>query len=46
MKGGTVLPQGAPRALGLSDVAARAGVSHQTVSRVVNHHPNVAAATR
>jgi DNA-binding LacI/PurR family transcriptional regulator len=41
-----VLPQGAPRALGLSDVAARAGVSHQTVSRVVNHHPNVAAATR
>lgn len=34
------------RALVMSDVAARAGVSHQTVSRVVNGHPNVAAATR
>jgi DNA-binding LacI/PurR family transcriptional regulator len=41
-----VLPQGATRPLGLSDVAARAGVSLQTVSRVVNDHPNVAAATR
>ncbi|TCC08776.1 LacI family DNA-binding transcriptional regulator [Kribbella soli] len=30
----------------MSDVAAHAGVSHQTVSRVVNAHPNVAAATR
>lgn len=34
------------RALALSDVAAKAGVSHQTVSRVVNGSPNVAAATR
>src|SRR3712207_6164578 len=46
MKEGTVLPEGAPRALGMSDVAAHAGVSHQTVSRVVNGHPNVAPTTR
>lgn len=30
----------------LNDVAQRAGVSYQTVSRVVNNHPSVAAATR
>ena len=30
----------------MADVAARAGVSHQTVSRVINGHPYVAAATR
>ena len=30
----------------LADVAVRAGVSHQTVSRVVNRSPHVAAATR
>lgn len=30
----------------LEDVAARAKVSHQTVSRVINSHPNVSAATR
>lgn len=28
------------------DVAARAGVSHQTVSRVINHHASVRDATR
>jgi DNA-binding LacI/PurR family transcriptional regulator len=30
----------------MSDVALRAGVSHQTVSRVINGHPNVAPLTR
>jgi LacI family transcriptional regulator len=30
----------------LNDVAERAGVSYQTVSRVINHHPYVATATR
>jgi DNA-binding LacI/PurR family transcriptional regulator len=30
----------------LEDVAARAKVSHQTVSRVINNHPNVSSATR
>jgi DNA-binding LacI/PurR family transcriptional regulator len=41
-----VLPDGPQRALGMADVAAHAGVSHQTVSRVVNGHPNVAPQTR
>ncbi|MET4591598.1 LacI family DNA-binding transcriptional regulator [Arthrobacter sp. 754] len=30
----------------LEDVAEHAGVSHQTVSRVINNHPNVSKATR
>jgi len=30
----------------LEDVAERAGVSHQTVSRVINNHPNVSVSTR
>lgn len=30
----------------MADVAGAAGVSHQTVSRVLNGHPNVRAATR
>ncbi|WP_244522732.1 LacI family DNA-binding transcriptional regulator [Geodermatophilus africanus] len=42
----TVEPEGPSRALVMSDVAARAGVSHQTVSRVINGHPNVAPQTR
>jgi DNA-binding LacI/PurR family transcriptional regulator len=36
----------ARRGPAMSDVAARARVSHQTVSRVVNGHPNVSPATR
>ena len=38
------MPPGRPPAM--SDVAARAGVSHQTVSRVLNDHPSVRAETR
>lgn len=34
------------RAPGLADVALRAGVSYQTVSRVINDHPSVAPPTR
>ncbi|OJU39517.1 MAG: hypothetical protein BGN97_05500 [Microbacterium sp. 69-10] len=34
------------RAVGVRDVAALAGVSRQTVSRVLNEHPEVAEATR
>ncbi len=30
----------------IRDVAARAGVSHQTVSRVINRNPSVAEPTR
>ncbi|MGN6325538.1 LacI family DNA-binding transcriptional regulator [Pseudolysinimonas sp.] len=37
---------GAPRSANIFDVARLAGVSHQTVSRVINAHPNVKAATR
>jgi DNA-binding LacI/PurR family transcriptional regulator len=36
----------AGRPLVMADVAARAGVSHQTVSRVINGHPSVALETR
>lgn len=35
-----------PRSPSLTDVASLAGVSHQTVSRVVNRRPNVSDATR
>lgn len=36
----------APRPAAMADVARVAGVSHQTVSRVVNNHPSVRPATR
>ncbi|HWS58677.1 MAG TPA: LacI family DNA-binding transcriptional regulator [Actinotalea sp.] len=36
----------AARPPAMSDVAARAGVSHQTVSRVLNDHPSVRPETR
>jgi len=39
-------PEAASRPLVMADVAARAGVSHQTVSRVINGHPSVAPDTR
>lgn len=37
---------GAPRPPSMADVAAAAGVSHQTVSRVLNQHPAVKDGTR
>ncbi|HEY5453882.1 MAG TPA: LacI family DNA-binding transcriptional regulator, partial [Acidothermaceae bacterium] len=37
---------GALRAPAMTDVAQLAGVSHQTVSRVINKHPSVTATTR
>lgn len=39
-------PSGNGRAPVMADVAQAAGVSHQTVSRVLNDHPNVKPATR
>jgi DNA-binding LacI/PurR family transcriptional regulator len=49
-KGSARLPTLAPtpqkRPPSLMDVAKRAGVSHQTVSRVLNNHARVAASTR
>jgi len=41
-------PDGAndPRPVSIYDVAAAAGVSYQTVSRVINEHPNVKRSTR
>ena len=36
----------AARSPALTDVARLAGVSHQTVSRVLNDHPNVREQTR
>ncbi|WP_077058083.1 LacI family DNA-binding transcriptional regulator [Streptomyces sp. MP131-18] len=37
---------GGRRAASIRDVASAAGVSHQTVSRVINGHPSVRASTR
>lgn len=39
-------PQGQQKAASIRDVAQAAGVSYQTVSRVVNGHPNVREETR
>lgn len=46
MKGSPVLPPHPRRAVSMADVAVEAGVSQQTVSRVVNGQPNVSQATR
>src|SRR5664280_93850 len=42
----TIENGGRPRLPAMSDVAQVAGVSHQTVSRVLNGHPSVREATR
>ena len=44
--GGLVAEDGSARAANIFDVARLAGVSHQTVSRVINDLPNVRPATR
>ncbi|MCD9879543.1 LacI family DNA-binding transcriptional regulator [Streptomyces guryensis] len=44
--GRTESPQGQQKAASIRDVAQAAGVSYQTVSRVINGHPNVKEETR
>jgi DNA-binding LacI/PurR family transcriptional regulator len=46
MTSGAGSARSAPRPPAMSDVAAAAGVSHQTVSRVLNDHPSVRPQTR
>jgi DNA-binding LacI/PurR family transcriptional regulator len=46
MTGLTTVDRSAHRAPAIKDVARLAGVSHQTVSRVLNAHPNVRDVTR
>jgi DNA-binding LacI/PurR family transcriptional regulator len=48
MPGVSAAPDGVddPRPVSIYDVAAAAGVSYQTVSRVINAHPNVKHSTR
>lgn len=46
MSAKTSRPGGKPRKPSMYDVADLAGVSHQTVSRVINGHPNIREATR
>src|ERR1700722_19020751 len=47
-QGAGAVPDGGedPRPVSIYDVAAAAGVSYQTVSRVINEHPNVKRSTR
>ncbi|SIT66917.1 LacI family DNA-binding transcriptional regulator [Microbacterium sp. RU33B] len=45
-QGGVTADDGTTRAANIFDVARLAGVSHQTVSRVINDLPNVRPATR
>ena len=42
----TGLQDSSPRVVSMADVAERAGVSQQTVSRVANGQPNVSESTR
>jgi DNA-binding LacI/PurR family transcriptional regulator len=43
---GTVAAERGSRSVSIRDVAAAAGVSYQTVSRVINSHPSVRESTR